>query len=469
MPVLMIILAFGILTALVVVLLALGRDGGGESVCGKCGYRVQGLPTFICPECGSDLREVGIKTRGNRRGLSRVRPVILLSIWTLIWTVVWWVGFGAIDSYFWPYRGEEMGAVELTPRSGEYRRVTVKEMRASNYRGAKGLNVPGDTWEITFRLEKERGRESVMRIEPLRGLAWSYVDSGGKVRSGANLNEAAVWGWMMDAGANAPSPAVKLEAGALAELAQETIATPVGNRRTYLQAPLELIERDGTDYAFSDANPLIGRLDFSPRLNINYVAIPLCLISWLAGLLRLRPWQKNRSRNRHRVLSILFSDIKDFTQKTEAASRGELMELLALNRRLVESAVKPRGGKIVKSIGDALLATFESATNAVLAGLEIQRRVREHNAAAVDGKKMELRVAVCTGEVVMDDGDVFGTAVNVASRVQGLANAGDVYFTESTYHAMISAEVGFVEVGERALKGIDRPVKVFRAVDVGGM
>jgi class 3 adenylate cyclase len=71
-------------------------------------------------------------------------------------------------------------------------------------------------------------------------------------------------------------------------------------------------------------------------------------------------------------------------------------------------------------------------------------------------------MALCTGEVTLADGDVFGTPVNIASRLQALADIGEVYFTESTWHAMNTPEIPHVEVGMRELKGISAPVKVYR-------
>jgi len=164
-----------------------------------------------------------------------------------------------------------------------------------------------------------------------------------------------------------------------------------------------------------------------------------------------------------RTLTILFTDMKDFTARTAAASRESLLGMLRVNKQVVESAVRARRGKVVKTIGDACLVTFDSATDAVLAGVEIQAAADRHNLAAGNGERLELRIGVSTGEVTSSDADLFGTAVNVAARVQNLAEAGEVYFTESTWHAMNAAEVPCTELGVRELKGIASPVRVFRA------
>jgi len=141
--------------------------------------------------------------------------------------------------------------------------------------------------------------------------------------------------------------------------------------------------------------------------------------------------------------------------------------MLKVNQEIVERAVRKNRGKIMKTIGDAYLATFESATDAVLAGLQIQQGAVEHNRDVEPERHLIYRVAVCTGEVLFTGGDVFGTPVNMAARVQAMAEPGEVYFTESTLHAINSPDVPHQEMGSHELKGIPNPVRIYRAKQKG--
>ena len=117
-----------------------------------------------------------------------------------------------------------------------------------------------------------------------------------------------------------------------------------------------------------------------------------------------------------------------------------------------------------------MLVTFESATDAVLAGLEIQSAAATLNRDAFsDRDKIELRIAVSTGEVAVDDGDVFGEAVNLAARAQQHAAAGEVLFTEVTCATLSRQEVRFTEAGMFDLKGLPEPVRLYRGLPDGSV
>jgi hypothetical protein len=118
----------------------------------------------------------------------------------------------------------------------------------------------------------------------------------------------------------------------------------------------------------------------------------------------------------------------------------------------------------VKTIGDALLITFESPTNAVLCGIAMQERLRVHNEEQPEEEQLMIRVAINSGEVQIREGDVFGEAVNITARIEGITDAGEIYFTESVYLAMNKSEVPTSEVGEKRLKGIPESIKVYKVI-----
>jgi adenylate cyclase len=161
-------------------------------------------------------------------------------------------------------------------------------------------------------------------------------------------------------------------------------------------------------------------------------------------------------------LAIVFTDIKGFTAQTSRQTLGENERLLDTHARLLTPLFQSFGGRIVKSIGDAFMVTFESPTNAVLSGVAIQDRLWLHNRQVGEAERFEVRVAINVGEVRLDHRDVFGEPVNIAARVEGMAEVGEVYFTEAVYLAMNKAEVPSVELGAFELKGIPGKVKIFK-------
>ncbi len=163
-----------------------------------------------------------------------------------------------------------------------------------------------------------------------------------------------------------------------------------------------------------------------------------------------------------RHLTVLLTDIKGFTNKTAHKSRAEIAAMLSEHSDVVRPVLEARGGKLIKSIGDAFLMTFESPTNAVLAGMAVQAKLAERNKDLPPEKRIEIRVAVNAGEVNVIEGDIFGDAVNITARVEAIAEVGQVYFTEAVYLAMNKSEVPSSEVGLVQLKGIPEKIRVYK-------
>ncbi|WP_426752569.1 adenylate/guanylate cyclase domain-containing protein [Myxococcus sp. Y35] len=160
-------------------------------------------------------------------------------------------------------------------------------------------------------------------------------------------------------------------------------------------------------------------------------------------------------------LAIVFTDIKGFTERTSRQTLEENQRLLQVHNDLLAPLFKAFGGRIIKSIGDAFLVTFESPTQAVLSGIAIQDRLWHHNRTVEASEQLHVRVAINVGEVRLEANDIFGEPVNIAARVEGIAEAGEVYFTEAVYLSMNKAEVPSKEVGAFELKGIPGKIRVF--------
>jgi class 3 adenylate cyclase len=167
-------------------------------------------------------------------------------------------------------------------------------------------------------------------------------------------------------------------------------------------------------------------------------------------------------------LSIMFTDIKGFTARTSGETREGINKWMAEHDRLLIPVFKYFDGKIVKTIGDAFLVVFESPTDAVLCGVTIQEVLRQYNKTNQEGEVIKVRVAVNVGEVEIKDNDVLGEAVNIAARLESIAEAGEVYFTDAVFQTMNRHEAPSAEVGEKIFKGIPHPIKVYKVINDPG-
>lgn len=163
-----------------------------------------------------------------------------------------------------------------------------------------------------------------------------------------------------------------------------------------------------------------------------------------------------------RNLTILLTDIKGFTDKTSHRSRADIQRLLDEHRDVVLPVLQARAGHLIKTIGDAFLMAFDSPTDAVLAGVSAQEALARRNAPLPEQERIEIRIAINVGEVNLVEGDVYGEPVNIAARIEGVAEAGEVYFTEAVYLAMNKTEVPSSEIGQLQLKGIPEKVRVYK-------
>lgn len=165
-----------------------------------------------------------------------------------------------------------------------------------------------------------------------------------------------------------------------------------------------------------------------------------------------------------KVLTVMFTDIKGFSERTSNSGRDFVVNLRKTHDSILKPIIKKYSGKLVKTIGDAFLLTFESPTNAVLCALMIQNELRTYNSKVESIEKIEIRIAINTGELSLDGEDILGEPVNVASRIESITQPNEIWFGESTYHAMNKSEVPNSLVGEFKLKGISEPLKVYRVV-----
>ena len=163
--------------------------------------------------------------------------------------------------------------------------------------------------------------------------------------------------------------------------------------------------------------------------------------------------------------TILFTDICGYTEYTE--KRGDLSARAMLQRHndIVFPAIEKHGGVIIKTIGDAVMATFSTPLAAVKAASEIQNGLYQHNLKAGAGNKIRVKIGVNTGDALMDGGDIFGDAVNVAARIQSKAGKDQILLSQKVYEDVCSSVDVLCRLHEKVrVKGKSDPLQLYRVV-----
>lgn len=163
-----------------------------------------------------------------------------------------------------------------------------------------------------------------------------------------------------------------------------------------------------------------------------------------------------------RILSIMFTDIEGYTRMTESQSIVETMAILQESDQIIVPIIKKHEGTLIKKIGDAFMARFDSADSALMAGIQIQQSIYKNNEERKAAEKFpwNIRIGINTGPVFVKDGDIFGDAVNIASRVESNARSGEVYCTRDTVDAVGSQRFQFESRDSRKVKGKSEPIEL---------
>ena len=164
-----------------------------------------------------------------------------------------------------------------------------------------------------------------------------------------------------------------------------------------------------------------------------------------------------------RNFTIMSTDIVGSTGTTRTLARADYDAFRRRYDQIVKPLAAAGSGTIVKGLGDGYLVTYESATEAVLAAIAIQDQLRSMIATLQLTERCATRIGLSAGDVTVEDGDVFGMPVILATRVQSIAEHLTAYLTESVYLAMNRSEVACHDLGYISLKGLDEKVRVFRA------
>ena len=167
--------------------------------------------------------------------------------------------------------------------------------------------------------------------------------------------------------------------------------------------------------------------------------------------------------NQRRLAAILASDVAGYSRLTGADEEGTVARLRALRSDLFEPTAAANRGRIFKSAGDGMLIEFASVVDAVRAGIAVQREMAARAAGTAAERQILLRIGIHLGDVLVEsDGDLMGDGVNIAARLEGICEPGGICLSEDAWRQVRDkVDAPFVDIGEKALKNIARPVRVY--------
>ncbi|TIQ52163.1 MAG: adenylate/guanylate cyclase domain-containing protein, partial [Mesorhizobium sp.] len=168
-------------------------------------------------------------------------------------------------------------------------------------------------------------------------------------------------------------------------------------------------------------------------------------------------------RAKRRLAAIAVADVVGYSRLMEADETGTLAALRERRKTVLEPIVRDHEGRIVKVMGDGVLVEFASAVNAVKAALELQEKMAEANTLLSEDRRIVLRIGINLGDIIGEGSDVYGDGVNIAARLEALAEPGGICVSAKVRdetHGRL--ELAFEDMGEQQLKNIANPVRVFR-------
>jgi class 3 adenylate cyclase/pimeloyl-ACP methyl ester carboxylesterase len=172
------------------------------------------------------------------------------------------------------------------------------------------------------------------------------------------------------------------------------------------------------------------------------------------------------ARVERRLAAILAADVAGYSRLMGVDEEGTLAALTAYRCELIDPKITEHRGRIVKTTGDGALVEFASAVDAVRCAMEIQCVMAERNAAIAEDRRIEFRMGINVGDVIIDEGDIYGDGVNIAARLEGIAEAGGICISRQAFDQIDGKlQLALREMGPQNLKNITKPIEVF-AVEV---
>ena len=164
-----------------------------------------------------------------------------------------------------------------------------------------------------------------------------------------------------------------------------------------------------------------------------------------------------------RLTAILAADVVGYSRLMGEDEVGTLEGLKSCRRELIDPEIKKHHGRMIKLMGDGALVEFASIVDAVQCAAVIQRRMADRNMGTTDARQIRFRIGVNLGDVIVEGDDIYGDGVNIAARLEAMAEPGGVCISGTAFdHAVHKVDVGFASLGEQRLKNIADPVRAYR-------
>src|ERR1700734_1980003 len=164
-----------------------------------------------------------------------------------------------------------------------------------------------------------------------------------------------------------------------------------------------------------------------------------------------------------RRAAVLAATVEDYGRLMRTDEEAVLIRLKTIRQTFVAPAIESHRGRIVKTSGDAMLAEFASPVDAARSAVEVQRAMAEQNSGHAKETKIEFRIGMHVGDIMIDENDIFGDCVNIAVRLQGLAEPGGLCISDDAYRQVRGkVELACDDLGPQRLKNIAEPIRVWR-------
>jgi adenylate cyclase len=170
---------------------------------------------------------------------------------------------------------------------------------------------------------------------------------------------------------------------------------------------------------------------------------------------------------KRRLTAVLIADVAGYSRLMSLDKEGTHLRLAGYVRDPIEPQIAENQGRLIRTSGDGFLVGFVSAVDAVRCGLAIQREIAKRNEALPSDRRIQFRIGINTGDVIVDDREISGNSVNIAARLEGLAEPGGVYVTRSVREQLLGQpSLSFEDRGERRVKNFARPIRAYRVTQV---
>src|ERR1051326_5864041 len=198
----------------------------------------------------------------------------------------------------------------------------------------------------------------------------------------------------------------------------------------------------------------------APRLSPSSAAPILYIVPHTASAIHCT---MSETRDERRLTTILAADVVGYSRLMGEDEAGTLAVLRQRRREVLEPLLAKYDGRLVKLMGDGVLVEFASVVHAVQCAIEMQQGMEARNAAVPEARKMQLRIGINLGDVIIEGDDLYGDGVNLAARLEGLAESGGVCISETAYqHVRQKLPLAYQDLGEQHVKNFVQPGRAYR-------